>query len=215
MPAWMPAARAAVPSRRPAASSGRSAWRQHNDCWRSCSRGAASPPLDVGCGSGGDLASSSKRGGRRMGSPASTCSPRGWLRRASRARRLSFGSATTVASRFGMAASTSRPPRLCFRRSLTLESPRAVAEMERVVRPGGVLLIYDFVIRKPTNRNVIAMPLSRVAALRRPPDGSVPSQPTLSIGRRPGGYPTGGSRTSRCAPLRRRHRLSYWRKPQS
>ena len=53
------------------------------------------------------------------------------------------------------------------------------AEMERVVRPGGLVIVYDFVIRKPTNPHVIGMPLSRFTELGRPPTGSIRLSPAL------------------------------------
>ena len=86
------------------------------------------------------------------------------------------------------------------------------AEMERVVRPGGVLLLYDFVIRKPTNPNVIGMPLRRLAELGRPPDWSIRLSPLLqAVAVAAALHPRLADVAMRVAP--RTHRLSYWRKP--
>jgi ubiquinone/menaquinone biosynthesis C-methylase UbiE len=86
------------------------------------------------------------------------------------------------------------------------------AEMERVVRPGGVLLLYDFVIRKPTNPNVIGMPLRRLAELGRPPDWTIRISPLLqAVAVAAAIHPRLADVAMRVAP--RTHRLSYWRKP--
>jgi ubiquinone/menaquinone biosynthesis C-methylase UbiE len=42
---------------------------------------------------------------------------------------------------------------------------RVFREMQRVVRPSGSVLVYDFVIRNPRNHDVVAMTPSRVAAM--------------------------------------------------
>jgi SAM-dependent methyltransferase len=44
------------------------------------------------------------------------------------------------------------------------------AEMARIVRPGGLVFVYDFRVRKPTNRHVAVMGRKELAALGRPPD---------------------------------------------
>ena len=86
------------------------------------------------------------------------------------------------------------------------------AEMERVVRPGGVLLLYDFVIRKPTNPNVTGMPLHRLADLGRPPDWSMRLSPLLpAVAVAAALHPRLADVAMRVAP--RTHRLSCWRKP--
>ena len=86
------------------------------------------------------------------------------------------------------------------------------AEMERVVRPGGLVLIYDFTIRKPTNPSVIAMPLLRLTELGRPPDGSMRVSPLLHA------VAAGAAVNRRLADMAmkvavRTHRLSYWQVP--
>jgi ubiquinone/menaquinone biosynthesis C-methylase UbiE len=86
------------------------------------------------------------------------------------------------------------------------------AEMERVVRPGGLLVIYDFVIRKPTNSSVVRMPLGRLAELSRPPDGSIRLSPLLhAVAVAAAIHPRLADWAMKIAP--RTHRLSYWRKP--
>jgi ubiquinone/menaquinone biosynthesis C-methylase UbiE len=86
------------------------------------------------------------------------------------------------------------------------------AEMERVVRPGGVLLLYDFVIRKPTNPNVIGMPLRRLAELGRPPDWTIRVSPLLhAVAVASAIHPRLADLAMRVAP--RTHRLSCWLKP--
>jgi SAM-dependent methyltransferase len=54
-------------------------------------------------------------------------------------------------------------------------------EMRRVTRPGGVVAIYDFHLRKPTNHDVVAMNRSRVAGLGIPPDTSIRVTPFLPL----------------------------------
>lgn len=57
-----------------------------------------------------------------------------------------------------------------------------LAEMRRVVRGGGLVVVYDFVIRNPRNRSVIAMPTSRLAeAAGMPPDGSERLSPLVYL----------------------------------
>jgi ubiquinone/menaquinone biosynthesis C-methylase UbiE len=84
------------------------------------------------------------------------------------------------------------------------------AEMERVVRSGGVIVVYDFVIRKPTNPHVIGMPLQRLAELGRPPTGSIRLSPALqAVAVATAVHPRLADLAMRLAP--RTHRLSYWR----
>ena len=84
-------------------------------------------------------------------------------------------------------------------------------EMERVVRPGGVVVIYDFVVRKPTNPHVRALGLAELRALaNRPPELSVRLTPLLQLvaaGVVAG--PKVADAAMRMAP--RTHRLSQWR----
>lgn len=52
-------------------------------------------------------------------------------------------------------------------------------EMVRVTAPGGAVLVYDFRVRKPTNRNVAAMDRRRATLLGGPPDASWRAAPFL------------------------------------
>lgn len=85
-------------------------------------------------------------------------------------------------------------------------------EMRRVVRPGGIVLAYDFVVRKPSNHDVIPMDLVRLRALGTRPSTSVRLTPLLhlvALGTKFGGV--GTSIAMRVAP--RTHRLTCWRIP--
>jgi SAM-dependent methyltransferase len=90
---------------------------------------------------------------------------------------------------------------------------RLFREMIRIVRPGGLVVIYDFVIRKPTNHDVRGLGLARLRALAgRPPDGSSRITPVLHLVA--AGAVIGRPfvrQAMRRAP--RTHRLSYWRVP--
>jgi len=83
-------------------------------------------------------------------------------------------------------------------------------EMLRVVRPGGVVLIYDFVLRKPTNSSTIGMTLARLGNMAgRPPDRSIRLSPLLQV------VAVGAAINSRLADIAmqfapRTHRLSQW-----
>lgn len=84
------------------------------------------------------------------------------------------------------------------------------AEMRRVVRPGGVVVVYDFVVRKPTNPNVLAMDRRRLEELGAPPTGSKRLSPLLQL------VAAGAAVHPRLADLAMRitpptHRLTYWR----
>lgn len=84
------------------------------------------------------------------------------------------------------------------------------AEMERVVRPGGLLLVYDFVIRKPSNPHVRALPIDRLRDLGRPPDGSRRLSPLLQlVAAGAAVHPRAADLAWRLAPPT--HRLSWWR----
>ncbi len=84
-------------------------------------------------------------------------------------------------------------------------------EMERVVRPGGLVVIYDFVIRKPTNPNVRGVDLATLArSAGRPPVASSRLTPILHL------VAAGSFLGARFADLAMRvaprtHRLSHWR----
>ncbi len=83
-------------------------------------------------------------------------------------------------------------------------------EMERVVKPGGAILVYDFVVRKPTNPHVLGMSMRRLTELGRRPSGSWRLSPLLQL------VALASVAGSRAADLAMRlapptHRLSYWR----
>jgi ubiquinone/menaquinone biosynthesis C-methylase UbiE len=86
---------------------------------------------------------------------------------------------------------------------------RLFAEMRRVVRPGGSILVYDFVIRNPRNPDVAAMTPGRLRDLGGAPSESIPLTPLIHLvaiasrlGRRATDF------AMRIAP--RTHRLSRW-----
>lgn len=82
-------------------------------------------------------------------------------------------------------------------------------EMERVVRPGGLVVIYDFVIRKPTNTYVRGLSLTRLTELGRAPTGSRRLSPLLQlVAAADLVHPRLGDVATRFAP--RTHRLSWW-----
>jgi ubiquinone/menaquinone biosynthesis C-methylase UbiE len=55
------------------------------------------------------------------------------------------------------------------------------AEMERVAVPDGIIAIYDFRVRKPGNRQVVAMNRSRIRELGRKPNVMRPLTPLLPL----------------------------------
>jgi SAM-dependent methyltransferase len=170
--------------------------------------------LDVGCGGGGDLSYL-----RSVGWPADRLAGVDLIPNRLAAARLAC---PDVDLRLGDGSSLPFPDEsvdvatavTVFSSILDQGMRRALfAEMERVLRPGGVLLVYDFVVRKPTNPNVIGMPLRRLAELGRPPDWSIRLSPVLQ------GVAVGVALHPRLADLAMRlaprtHRLSYWRKPR-
>jgi SAM-dependent methyltransferase len=84
------------------------------------------------------------------------------------------------------------------------------AEMLRVVRPGGILVVYDFVLRKPTNHSTIGRTLARLGNVAdRPPDRSSRLSPLLQL------VAVGAAIHSSLADVAMRfaprtHRLSQW-----
>jgi len=83
-------------------------------------------------------------------------------------------------------------------------------EMQRVAASGGVVAVYDFRIRKPGNRNVVAMTDSRIRALGRRPDVMRPLTPFLPALPRALRLPS-GLRSVALELLPRTHALWVWR----
>lgn len=175
----------------------------------------APPPdgriLDVGCGSGYDLSHWIEAGWRpsalagvdlmrdRIAGATAAC--RGVDLRVTEGTQLPFadgafavGTATTVFSSILDAA---------VRREL-------FTEMERVVRTDGLVIVYDFVVRKPTNPNVTGLSLAALTAMAgRAPNGSIRVSPILQVVAAGAAvHPRLADVAMRLAP--RTHRLSYW-----
>ena len=85
-----------------------------------------------------------------------------------------------------------------------------LAEMSRVTRAGGLLAIYDFRVRKPWNRNVVAMSGSELAAALGPPDAEIRLGPFLPL-LDPALKLPGGLRGPTIGLLPRTHRLWVWK----
>jgi SAM-dependent methyltransferase len=85
-------------------------------------------------------------------------------------------------------------------------------EMLRVTRPGGVVAIYDFHVRKPTNRHVIAMNRKRIAALGMRPIESWRATPFLPLLKYALRLPSALRRPA-IALLPRTHTLWIWQLP--
>lgn len=83
-------------------------------------------------------------------------------------------------------------------------------EMARVTRPGGMVIVYDFVIRKPWNRHVSALSTRELTRLWKPPDQvrpAAPLLPALNVALR---LPRGtAKRVAQSLP--RTHRLWVWK----
>lgn len=84
------------------------------------------------------------------------------------------------------------------------------ASMLRVVRPGGLLLIYDFVIRNPRNPDVRPMPLRLlVASVGSAPRGSMKLSPLIhAVALAEAIHPRLADLAMRMSP--RTHRLTWW-----
>jgi ubiquinone/menaquinone biosynthesis C-methylase UbiE len=89
------------------------------------------------------------------------------------------------------------------------------AEMLRVVRPGGLLLVYDFVIRNPRNPDVRPMPLrTLVADIGRPARGSVRLSPLVyAVAAGEAIHPRLAGVAMNVAPPT--HRLTWWVGPEA
>ena len=178
-------------------------------------RNVAPPPhgrlIDVGCGAGLDLAAWVEAGwlpARIAGVDLST-------ERIDRARLaapgvdIRLGSGATLP--FDDQAFDAATAVTVFSSTLDAAVRSALfGEMVRIVRPGGLVVVYDFVVRKPTNPHVRAMPLRRLAELGRPPDGSRRLSPLLhAVAAGAFVHPSVADLAWRLAP--RTHRLSWWR----
>lgn len=166
--------------------------------------------LDVGCGSGYDLARWIRDGWRADQLAGVDVSPE----RVERARAacpgadIRLGDGTVLpfdAGTFDAATATT-----VFSSILDGALRRALfREMQRVVRPGGLIVVYDFVLRKPTNSHVRGLSLRRLAELGRPPTGSRRLSPLLQlVAAADLVHPRVGDVAMRFAP--RTHRLSWW-----
>lgn len=83
------------------------------------------------------------------------------------------------------------------------------AEMLRVTRQGGLVLVYDFTLRNPRNPHVLAMTRRRLAELGRPPDRTARLTPLVQL------VAAGSMIHPRLTALAMRfgprtHRLSVW-----
>jgi ubiquinone/menaquinone biosynthesis C-methylase UbiE len=84
-------------------------------------------------------------------------------------------------------------------------------EMVRVTKLGGVIAVYDLVVRKPTNRDVVAMTSARIRQFGLVPDERIRATPFLPLLDRVLGLP----RTARVMALRflpRTHAVWIWTK---
>lgn len=169
--------------------------------------------LDVGCGSGLDLADFLDRGwpaerltgvdlvAERLSAARERC-PGVTLRQVDGARLPFADGSFDVATAVTVFSSIMQADR---RRAL-------FAEMLRVVAPGGHVIVYDFVVRNPRNRDVTAMPMSRLADMAgRHPDLSIRLSPFLYlVGVASVLGPRAARTAMRVAPPT--HRLSAWRR---
>ena len=91
---------------------------------------------------------------------------------------------------------------------------RLFAEMQRVVRPGGLVLVYDFVVRNPRNPAVLSMTAARLRELGRPPTSSRRMTPLVyAVAAGAAVHPRLAALAMRLAPPT--HRLAIWRTPVS
>jgi SAM-dependent methyltransferase len=138
--------------------------------------------LDVGCGNGTDLAY-----WRDAGVPVTNLAGTELIpERAAAARRLLPGASIVDAQgvdlpfldvKFDVTSAS-----LVF--SLIRDEAmriRLFEEMWRVTRPGGRVVVYDFVVRRPTNKSVTAMTARRVSALGRTPNERTSAGPFLPL----------------------------------
>lgn len=88
-----------------------------------------------------------------------------------------------------------------------------LAEMRRVTRSGGLVVVYDFVIRNPRNASVVAMPLARLAVTAgTQPEGSIRLSPLIYLVAAGAAVHPAAARVA-MAVAPRTHRLTWWRVP--
>lgn len=88
------------------------------------------------------------------------------------------------------------------------------SEMVRTAKPGGVIGVYDLVVRKPTNPNVVALNGSRIRALGPAPEQRISATPFLPLLNSVLSLPTTFQRLA-LALLPRTHAVWIWTKPSA
>jgi SAM-dependent methyltransferase len=168
---------------------------------------------DVGCGAGGDLESWA-RAGVAVTNLAGTellAEPLNEARRLLPDSNLRLVNDFTVPWPDGSFDVTSSS--MAMSSILSQSSRRELfVEMLRVTIPGGVVAIYDFHVRKPTNRHVIAMNRKRIAALGMRPIESWRATPFLPLLKYALRLPSALRRPA-IALLPRTHTLWIWQLP--
>jgi ubiquinone/menaquinone biosynthesis C-methylase UbiE len=141
--------------------------------------------LDVGCGSGADLAFWRAQGVPEDSLFGTEIQPERTALAADNVPGATIVNVEgfTLPFRDGMFQLTSASMVLS---SIVADVPRRTlfAEMMRVTASGGLIAVYDFRVRKPWNRSVIAITRQRAAALGRPPDDAwfaAPFLPALPV----------------------------------
>ena len=135
---------------------------------------------DIGCGAGGDLAAWRDAGVRETGLAGTEL-----LQEPLTAARAALPAADLRLVDGFVLPWEDRTFDLAWA-SMTFSSIRDAAsrrqlftEMWRVTRPGGLLALYDFRVRKPTNPDVVAMTQRTIGALGEPPFRRVAVTPLL------------------------------------
>jgi SAM-dependent methyltransferase len=137
---------------------------------------------DVGCGSGQDLIAwrnagvpESRLAGTELiqerAKAAQRALPRANIRTVSGSE-LPFGSASFDVCSASLVLST------ILSRS---HQARLLSEMKRVTAPGGLVIVYDFMLKKPWNRNVKRVSRTHLGEFWRPPDMEVRAAPFLPL----------------------------------
>ena len=166
---------------------------------------------DAGCGGGADLVS-----WQELGVPASNLAGTELVEerarialsrlpdadiRLVRGFELPFDTASFDVTTASLVLSTVRNPE---------DRAHLLHEIARVTRPGGLVLVYDFTVKKPWNPNVVAIRRRWLHSAWRQPDAAVPAAPLLPLLDLLLSLPRGfGHRMIRWLP--RTHRLWVWR----